>query len=270
MNKMKTIQGKLALITGGSSGIGLALAKKLTYLGANVWILARRMDSLQSALQEMEKVRHDSSQRLGTISADVTQEVHIPEKIAEFINNVGVPDLLINDAGVAQPGLFQEQELKIFRWMMEVNYFGTLYVTKSVVPYMIQRGSGHIVNISSAAGFVGVYGYTAYGASKYAVRGFTDVLRAEMKQFGIKVSIAFPSDVDTPQLAYETEYKPQITAELSKTAKIVSADYVAYEVIKGILHEKYIITPGFDTSLLFHLSNLLGGWVYPVMDMQIR
>ena len=99
----------------------------------------------------------------------------------------GPPDLLVNSAGVAHPGYFQELDLNIFHWMMEVNYFGTVYMTKEVIPSMLKRGSGYIVNISSMAGFVGTFGYTAYGGSKFAVRGFSDVLRAEMKIHGIGV-----------------------------------------------------------------------------------
>ena len=87
------------------------------------------------------------------------------------MNEFGIPDLVINSAGVAYPGYFQELDLEIFHWLMDVNYFGTLNVIKYLTPDMIQRGSGTFVNISSQAGFVGVFGYSAYGASKYALLG---------------------------------------------------------------------------------------------------
>jgi 3-dehydrosphinganine reductase len=152
---------------------------------------------------------------------------------------------------------------------MEVNFFGTVNVVKAVLPGMMARGSGHIVNISSGAGFIGLFGYAAYGASKYAVRGFSDILRAEMKPHGIHVSVVFPPDTDTPQLAYELPFKPYETKALTGTAKVQSPESVASTVLKGVRRNRYVILPGVDTWLFYHLSNLLGNGVYPVMDMMI-
>jgi 3-dehydrosphinganine reductase len=134
---------------------------------------------------------------------------------------------------------------------------------------MLKRGSGHIINYSSMAGYMGVYGYTAYGASKYAVRGFSDVLRAELKPKNISVSVVFPPDTDTPQLAYEDQFKPPITKILSGNAGTMTADEVATITLKKAAKNRYIITPGFESSLFFTLSNLLGRLIYPIMDIQI-
>ncbi|MDR3577382.1 MAG: SDR family oxidoreductase [Anaerolineaceae bacterium] len=266
---MKTFENKLALVTGGSSGIGLGLAKKLAASGANVWILARRSELLNPALKLLEGARQNDHQQFGILQADVSDPVQVTSVLSDFIKKVGTPDLLINSAGIARPGLFQELDLDIFRAQIDTNYLGTIYVTKAIITGMIQRGSGHIVNISSAAGFLGVYGYTAYGPSKYAVRGFSDVLRAEMKPLGIKVTVVFPSDVETPQLEYENQFKPAVTYELSKTAKTTTPEIVADITLKGVLHDKYVITVGSETTFLYHLSNILGNLVYPVMDMQV-
>jgi 3-dehydrosphinganine reductase len=154
--------------------------------------------------------------------------------------------------------------------MMDVNYFGTVNVLKNLVPEMQHRHSGCIVNISSMAGVIGVYGYTAYGASKYAVSGFSDVLRSELLPYNVQVSIVFPPDTDTPQLKYESQFKPFITKEVAGSASLMSADAVAKETLTAISHKKYIIIPGSEGKLLYFASHLLGQSMYPVMDMMVK
>lgn len=170
-------QNKVAFITGGSSGIGLALAKSLSAKGAHVWIMARHQDRLETALAAIQAARQDPNQNCGMVVGDVTDWDQVTSAVSKVTQSAGIPDLLINSAGDAHPGYVQDLDIKIFRWMMETNYFGTVNVTKACLPGMIQRKSGHIVNISSVAGFLGVFGYSAYGASKFAVAGFSDVLR---------------------------------------------------------------------------------------------
>src|SRR4030066_389830 len=234
--KIKAIlePGKIALVTGGSSGIGKAIAGCLASRGMHIWLVAQRKDLLQSAREEVEAHRHNQGQKIGTISADVSDLDQVRRAVKQISEKAGPPDLLINSAGVAHPGYVQELDISIFKWMMEVNYFGTVYITKEILPVMLQRSSGYIVNISSVAGFLGTFGYTAYGASKFAVRGFSDALRAEMKLHGIGVSILFPPDTETAQLEYESHYKPPETKALSGNTKTMSPDVVAHETLKGI------------------------------------
>lgn len=263
------INGKLALVTGGSRGIGLAVSKELASRGASVWIAARDADRLALAGRQIEEARRGDHQRVGTLTLDVADSARVTSVLDAFTTETGVPDLLVNCAGVAHPGRFEELDLEIFRWMMEVNYFGTVHVTKSVVPGMIARGTGHIVNVSSIAGFLGVYGYSAYGASKFAVAGLSDVLRAEMKPLGIDVSLVFPPDTDTEQLAYESQFKPAVTKALSGNEKGLSPEKVARSIVDGVTRRRYIITPGAEGSFFFRGQNLLGGLVYPLMDLLV-
>jgi 3-dehydrosphinganine reductase len=267
---MKSFIDKQVLITGGSSGIGLALAKLLSGLGAHVCILARREDVLQQALIEIKSVRQNANQRFDAFAVDVSDPTLVNQVIRDIIRLHGAPDIVVNSAGVVQPGLFQDLTPEAFKWNMDINFFGTVNVIQAVVPEMIKRGSGIIANVSSMAGFLGTYGYTAYGASKYAVRGFSDALRAEMKPHGIHVHIVFPPDTDTPQLVYDNANKPFVTKELSGAARAMSAEAVSASIIKGITRREYIITPGFDASFYYFLSNLLGRLVYPVMDFMIN
>jgi len=268
--QMNYFQNKLAFITGGSSGIGLALAKKLAAAGAQVWIAARDPARLVSAWQEISGLSTLSGQPGGYIALDVSKSEAVQQEISRFKTQVGLPDLVINCAGAAHPGLFEEQTPEIFRWMMESNFFGTVHICQAFVPHMKQRGFGHIVNVSSMAGFLGTFGYTAYGASKYAVRGFSDALRLELKPCGVHVSIVFPPDTDTPQLAYESAYKPAITKHLTSTSKMLTPDRVAEITLAGVQRKAYIITPGFETTLFYYLSAHLGNLVYPVMDLLVK
>lgn len=258
---------KVALVTGGSSGIGLALARLLAGNGANVWLAARDRVRLESALGEVEAARYSREQRCGFVSADLSVASEASAAVAKVVESAGLPDVVVNSAGVAHPGYVQDLSLDIFRWMIESNYFATVYVTKAVLPGMIERRSGHIINISSMAGFTGVFGYTAYGASKFAVTGFSESLRAEMKPHGVRVSVVFPPDTDTPQLAYENQYKPPETKVVSGTARALSAETVARAILRDVERGRFLILPGWEARLFYILiTKLPRSLVFAVMD----
>ncbi len=257
---------KIVLITGGTSGIGLELARILAARGARLFIFARTQDNLIKTINDLQTVQAGEYHGIQTDVSDANQAT---QSVKGVIEMAGVPDLLINCAGAAHPGYVQDLDLEIFRWMMDVNYYGTVFVTKAVLPGMIERKSGYIVNIASLAAVVGMYSYTAYGASKFALRGFSDALRMEMKPHGIQVTIVYPADTDTPQLTYENQYKP---AELKQILQILPAldpippEQVARAIVDGIDRQKNVIIPDLGTSLIIKLINILGNGIYPVLD----
>jgi 3-dehydrosphinganine reductase len=262
-----------AIITGGSSGIGRATACLLTRRGAHVSIIARRQELLDETLVELEALRENPTQRLRAYSADVTNWEQTQQAIATLTADGHPPDILINAAGFAHPGYFEELPLDIFRYSMDEDFFGTLYPLKAALPTMMERRSGHIVNFSSAAGFLGVFGYTAYGAAKFAVRGFSDVLRQEMKPYGIHVSVIFPPDTDTPQLHYENQFKPLETRRIAGATKALTADQVAQALVRGIERRQVYILPSLDIKLYFLLSNGFSGlfrWYFDRIIAQAR
>ncbi|MBN2046381.1 MAG: SDR family oxidoreductase [Anaerolineaceae bacterium] len=264
---MKTYRGKLALITGGSSGIGLALAKQLAAEGADVAIIARRADQLEKAQAEI--LAAGNGGKVYTLQGDVSKWDAIQAVYQAFEAEAGVPDLLINSAGVARPGEFQTMEIDLFHWMIDINLMGPIHLCKLAAPGMVKRGSGQMVNISSVAGFIGTYGYSAYGASKFGLRGFSDVIRAELKPRGVKVSVVFPPDTDTPQLAGEAPYKPEVTQILSETAGVKSADEVARTILNKVRKGRYLIIPGLESIAIYWLNNLPFGMGYWLMDWLI-
>jgi len=242
-----------AIITGGSSGIGLALAKSLANSGWNLTLIGRNSERLNQAAQSLEI----SNDRLNLQTADVTQADQLTTVINQSIDTLGTPDLLVTSAGLAHPGHFEELSSDIFHQTMEINYFGTLNAVQATAPAMRRAGQGHIVMISSGAALVGVYGYSAYCPSKFAVRGLAEVLRGEFKPDGVKVSIVYPPDTDTPQLEQENQTKPAETFAISGNANTWQAEDVASVILKGIKQNRFSITPGLEMRLLGRLHSLI-------------
>ncbi len=262
-----------AIITGGSSGIGKATAIMLAKEGAHISIIARHQDTLETAKAEIEAVKVYPEQRIICISADVAQQAEIEQAITKAIEEIGTPNLLITSAGIAHPGYFHELPLQVFAETMAINYFGTLYAIKSVLPLMRQKRQGHIVIISSGAGLIGIYGYTAYSPSKFAVRGLAESLRGELKCWGIEISIVYPPDTDTPQLAAENLTKPQETKLITGTAKTWSAERVAEVILRDIKRKKFVIAPGLEMKLLQVCHSLLApviNWYFDRIVKKVR
>ncbi|MGD9002525.1 MAG: SDR family oxidoreductase, partial [Anaerolineae bacterium] len=277
-------KGKNVIITGGSSGIGKATARLLSREGANVFIMARDAGKLERALEEIRASGGNPGPQCGAFCADVSTYEEVEAAVAAIEEAGGAPDILINCAGMVYPGYFEELPLSTFREQMNTNYFGMLHTVKAVLPHMMAQGSGHIVNVSSMGGVVGAFGYTAYAPSKFAVCGFTEALRAEMKPYGIKVSLVLPADTDTPQLRQEREIQPlelkMITAGvqpqrlkrpsefiaywltkwlLTDNGQAMSPDQVAASMVRGIRRGRFLIFPNTTLTLAYHLR----GFVIP-------
>jgi 3-dehydrosphinganine reductase len=267
MPSRKSFTGKIALVTGGSSGIGLEMARLLAAEGASLWLLARDPRKLAAACTALAPSAPHPGQFIDSISVDVSSSKSVHAAAAQVLSR-GAPDLLVNCAGITYPGEFDDLPLERFRELMEINYFGTLYVIKAFLPAMLQRGSGAIVNVSSLAGLHGLYGYSAYSASKFALSGLTDALRYELKPRGIQVSIAFPSDTQTPQLAFEEPLKPPVLRALTESNnKPVPPQQVAQSILDGVRKGRYFILPTADSRLLYAVTRLFPGeGLYRLVD----
>ena len=246
-----------AIITGGSSGIGKATAKLLAQQGANISLIARDRPKLEIAQQEIIAVTANSNQKILIFAADVAKQPEIETTIHKAIAQLGAPEILITSAGIAHPGYFAQLPLAVFEDTMAVNYFGSLYSIRAALPAMEEEQRGNIVLISSGAALIGIYGYTAYCPSKFALRGLAESLRGELKPRGIRVKIIYPPDTDTPQLAAENKIKPTETKMITATAKTWTAEAVAQQIIRGVDRGQFVVTPGTELTILNRFHSLL-------------
>src|SRR6476646_1634440 len=182
-HRLRELQGQTVLITGGSRGLGLALAEEFAQFGAKIAICARDEQELARARQQLEE--------MGAVVCAVPCDVSKPEEVDNLISsvsrNLGKIDVLVNNAGVISVGPILSQELKDFQEAMDVMFWGTVHPTLAVLPQMLARGAGRIVNVSSIGGKVSVPHLIPYGCGKLAVTGFSEGLHAELKRFGISV-----------------------------------------------------------------------------------
>jgi NADP-dependent 3-hydroxy acid dehydrogenase YdfG len=187
------LEGKVAYVTGASSGIGEATAIALAAEGAKVAIAARRSDRLDSLA---ERIANNGGQALPLVT-DVTDETQVNHSVEQAIAQLGGLDIVVNNAGIAVLGNIDTGNPSEWRRSFEVNVFGVLYVTRATVPFLKQQQSGHIVNISSVAGRTARAGVGVYNATKWGVNAFSEALRQEVHKDNIRVTIIEPGLVDT-------------------------------------------------------------------------
>jgi 3-dehydrosphinganine reductase len=250
-----------ALVTGGSSGIGRALAIKLAGEGYSLSLIARGESLLNEAAAEIRGYFNEPGQEIVTYSADVSDSTATSAAVEAAIARLGTPDLVVTSAGTAHPGYFEDIPMNVHEEAMAVNYFGTLYVMSAVLPAMRARRTGRIVMIASGASLTGIFGYTSYCPSKFALKGLAETLRAELKGSGVGISIAYPPDTETPMLVAENKIKPEETKLITGIVKPWSATKVADCIIDGIAREKFAITPGATITAM----NRMPGTILPFL-----
>jgi len=248
-----------AIVSGGSSGIGLALAARLAARGFDLSLLARDEARLQSARRALEERTSRPGRRIGIHPVDVADWPRTREAVSAAITACGSPQLVVASAGMVVPGRFTELALDIFERTMAVNYFGALHLARATIPAMRRPSGagGRMVFISSGAALIGFYGYTAYAPSKFALRGLAEALRSEGKPEGIAVSLVFPPDTDTPQLHAEEELRPEATRRIAGGSRILSADAVAAAILRGIDRDRFVIAPGLEMGALARLHSVV-------------
>ena len=256
-----------AIITGGSSGIGLALARLFAASGTSVSILARDSQRLESSRKEILTLAADGA-HVEAIPCDVRLERSCRAAVELAIAALGPPDLAVACAGIVKPGTFRTLSLDDHRTQFETNFVGSLNFCHAVVPSMVEHGGGKLIFVASGAALIGIYGYSGYCPSKFAVRGLAEVLRVELREHGISVILAHPPDTRTPQLEYETPLRPKATEEIAGGAGVWEPGQVALAIIKGAQKGRFLVVPGFPLWLLSFLHSLIApgfrlyqGWI---------
>ncbi|PFA64032.1 3-ketoacyl-ACP reductase [Bacillus sp. AFS015802] len=189
----QSIKGKIAYITGAARGIGKATALELAREGVHVGLVARTERTLEKVAEEARSLGVKASVAV----ADISNMEQVDQAVSKLKSELGPADILINNAGIGTYGSFLEIDPEDWKRTFEVNVFGTYYVTRAVLPQLIEKNRGDIINISSSSGLKGTAGSTAYSGSKFAVQGMTEALMQEVRKHNIRVMTLNPSLVAT-------------------------------------------------------------------------
>ena len=219
---------KVVIITGASSGIGEALARKYAAEGYKLALAARRYDRLEKLKQELP---HSD---VLIVKTDVTRQDDCRNLTDKTLERFGRIDILINNAGLSMRALFEEVELDVLRRLMDVNFWGTVYCTKYALPELL-KNRGSVVGVISVAGHVGLAGRTGYAASKFAVRGFFNTLRIENSKKGLHVLVAAPGFTASEVRLWALNAKGEAQGESPrKENKMMSAQSCADHIFKAV------------------------------------
>ncbi len=266
--KCREFKAKRVYLVGGSSGIGLAAGRLFANMGSDVIIFARNTTGLEKAVIEIDAFKASDSQKISWLNLDISKKDDIKTVMAEAVKTFGEPDILINCAGRAYPHYFEEVTDEQLDDTMAINFTGQWHTIKTLLPYL-KKNKGYIVNVSSMVGFLGVFGYTDYAASKFAVMGFSEALRSELRKFGVGVTVLCPPDTDTPGFKVENTTKPAETIAVSEGGGLMTPGDVAVEMIRGMKKGSFLVIPGFDGKLVYTMKRFAPWLVDMVMSSQI-
>lgn len=235
---MSSLKDKVVIITGASSGIGLACAKELFNQGAKLALAARNLEAIQQLAQEFNA----ENKRAIAIKTDVTIEEDCKLLINSTVEAFGKIDILINNAGISMRASFADVDVDVLKHLMDVNFWGTVYCSKYAYPYLLQS-KGSLVGISSVAGIHGLPGRTGYSASKFAMHGLLETIRVETLKKGLHVMVAIPtftaSNIRFTALTANGSTQGETPRD---EGKMMSAAETARRIIKGIKKRKRMIT----------------------------
>lgn len=223
-------KGKTVIVTGASSGIGLATAREFSRVGANVVLAARNIERLREIESELPRAL--------AIECDVTSQDQCRRMVERAVERFGGVDILINNAGLSMRALLDDAQIDVLRRLMEVNFWGTVYCTKYALPY-IQASRGSVVGVSSVAGFHGLPARTGYSASKYAMQGFLETVRIENLKKGVHVMIVAPGFTESNvRFSALTADGTTQGASPRKEDKMMSAQSVGRSIVRGCARRK--------------------------------
>lgn len=247
------INGKVIAVTGGGNGMGRELVLQLLSRGAQVAAL----DIKKEALDETEKLAGEHKPKLSTYVADITNRDAMHKLPDQIIARHGAIDGIINCAGIIQPFVrLKDLNFDAVDRVMNVNFYGTLFVTKAFLPHLLARPEGHIVNISSMGGFLPVPGQTVYGASKAAVKLLTEGLNSELLNTNVRVTIVFPGAIGTNIAANSGVGLGSQTDANKSSFKMLAPAKAAQIILDGMEKNKYRVLVGQDAAFMDFLCRL--------------
>lgn len=261
---MSSFKNKIVLITGGASGIGRLAGIEVLKRGAAGLIV---VDVDEQALKALPGTEGFPSDKVSIYPADISDSERAETVCTNILEKEGTVDILFNNAGIVEGGNFSEQPLSVIRKTVEVNTLGCMYMAHSLLPAMIEQGSGHIINIASAAGLMPNPGMAAYAGSKWAAVGWSESLRLELEKSGagVKVLTVTPGYINTGM--FEGVKSPLLTPMLNPD-KITSEIIRAVESNKARLREPFMVkvTPFLRGTLPAAVFDFIAGKIFKVYD----
>jgi len=261
------VNNKVIVITGGSSGLGLGLAEVFSQQGAKVVLLARNQEKLDAA--EFVLKKQNTKAEVMTYSIDIADEIKTREAINDVINHFGTIDILINSAGILAEGYFEKTSLATFKSIMDTNFIALVNITQLSLPYL-KASKGRIVNIASMASYFGTFGYSAYCASKFAVLGFSEALRYELRPQGVRVQVVCPPEFAGPMVDGISANRTSENKQLVQTAGTLSVKQVVRETIKGMGSNQFEILIGTNSRVLNRINRYFPNTVRKYLDITIK
>ncbi len=237
MDWKNSFKDKVIIVTGASSGIGLASARLFGSLGAKVVMAARSLEKMQEIASTVAP-----EDRLLCVKTDVTSEDDCRALIERTVEKFSRIDILVNNAGISMRAMFKDLDLKVIRSLMDVNFWGTVNCTKYALPYLLES-KGSVVGVISIAGYSALPARTGYSASKYAVRGFLDTLRIEHLKDGLNVLVFAPgyTSSNVRNAALTADGTPQGKTPLEE-GSLMSAEECATYLAKALAHRRSVMT----------------------------
>ncbi|MFN7944484.1 MAG: SDR family oxidoreductase [Blastocatellia bacterium] len=256
---MQITANDVAVVTGAASGIGRALAVRLAREGCALALA----DVNDTGLNETATMVAPSGVKVSTHLVDVADAEQVAAFAADVVRRHGRASILINNAGVGLLGKFEELSLADFEWLMGINFWGVVYGVKNFLPILKQQPQAHIVNLSSVFGLIGFPGQSAYCASKFAVRGFTEVLWRELAGTNVRVSTVHPGGIRT-RIAASSRIgalaRPEDHSDIAERFEQVARttpEAAAERIVRGIQRNKKKILIGPDAAVIDRLQRLL-------------
>jgi len=253
------MRDKVVVITGASSGIGMALAYEFGGKGSKVALAARNLEKLQELVSDLHSLGIEAI----AVKTDVSIEADCRNLIEKTMDRFGRIDILINNAGISMRALFNDLQLDVMHRLMNTNYWGTVYCTKFAMPYLL-KSRGSLVGVISIGGYIGMPGRSAYAASKFAVRGFLDTVRVENRKTGLHVLVAAPgfttSNIRRAALLADGSLQGETPRDENH---MMPAEKVAEYIYKAVVRRKrHLILTFFEGKL----TVFLGKFVPKILD----
>lgn len=260
---------KIALITGGLSGIGLGLVKH--YLRDNFHIAVFDIIAPEALIEHCDKATYQlmTGLHVSYFQVNIANNKQVQQAVKQVVNELGRPNLVVNCAGVLRAGEFASLSADDFTTSYQINVLGSRHLAAACLPEM--QSGDHFAFIASMAGTVGIYGYSAYGSSKFAVLGMAQCVRAEYAPKGITISVICPPEIDTPMVVEEVKTMHPATRTLKDFAGRLTLPQAIKGITRGLDKGQFMIIPGFEAKLTFWLNRMTPVWVQnKVIDVIVK